>query len=323
MVRITVFGESLVDLVATPDGRHFRADPGGSPANVAVGLGRMGVSVTLATGLGDDAFGRLVAARLVASGVTVEAQPAPFTGLAIVSVDGAGVPSYDFALSWEPAAPVLPPDTAVLHTGSLAAALPPGDRSAEAAMAGARATAIVTYDPNIRPALLGDRTSERRRVERQVALSDVVKASDEDLGWLYPGADPVGIARAWQRSGPALVVLTRGPGGCVAVTAAEQIHRPAPAVEVVDTVGAGDAFMSGLLSGLLAAGLLDPGRRAELGRADRALLSGPLTRAVTAAAITCARAGADPPTALELEDAGRRTPAEPFASFPPTRKSGT
>ncbi|TDD93952.1 carbohydrate kinase family protein [Actinomadura rubrisoli] len=296
MARILVFGEALVDLVGDPGGRRFRADPGGSPANVAVGLGRLGNAVTLVTGLGDDAFGRLVTGHLTASGVTPDVRPAPFTPLAVVSVDDQGVPSYDFALSWTPSAPAMPPDTAVLCTGSLAAALAEGP--VEAAMAGAPA---VAYDPNIRPPLLGDRASERRRVERQVALSDVVKASDEDLAWLYPGADPVEIAHRWRRLGPALVAVTRGPRGCVAVTAAGQVERPAPPVEVADTVGAGDAFMSGLLSALLAAGLLDPARRADLAQAGATALSAPLATALASAAITCARPGADPPTGEELK----------------------
>ncbi|WP_019634412.1 carbohydrate kinase family protein [Actinomadura atramentaria] len=295
MARITVLGEALVDLVGEPGGRRFRAEPGGGPANVAVGLGRLGEPVTLVTGLGDDAFGRLVEARLAASGVVADVWRAPFTPLAVVSVDGAGVPSYDFAFAWEPPALRPPPDTAVLHTGSLAAALA-ADR-VEAAMA---AAPTATYDPNVRPPLLGARDAERARVERQVALSAVVKASDEDVAWLYPGEDALAVARRWRGLGPALVVVTRGPRGCVAVTGAGATACPAPPVEVADTVGAGDAFMAGLLSGLRAAGLLDPARRADLARADEAALAAPLSRATRAAALTCARPGADPPTAAEL-----------------------
>ncbi|RFS83417.1 carbohydrate kinase [Actinomadura spongiicola] len=296
MARIVVVGEALVDLVGDAGGRRFRADPGGGPANVAVGLGRLGLAVTLVTGLGEDAFGRLVTEHLTASGVTPAGWAEPFTPLAVVSVDELGVPSYDFAISWASARPEPPPDTAVLHAGSIAAALAAGP--VEAAMA---AAPTVGYDPNIRPPLLRDRASERRRVERQVALSDVVKASDEDLAWLYPGEDPVEVAHRWVRLGPALAVVTRGPGGCVAVTASGQVERPAPVVEVADTVGAGDAFMSGLLSGLLAGGLLDPARRGDLARGDAASLSGPLAAALASAAITCTRPGADPPTADELD----------------------
>ncbi|MFD0687844.1 carbohydrate kinase family protein [Actinomadura fibrosa] len=295
MARIVVVGEALVDLVAESDGRRFRADPGGGPANIAVGLGRLGNPVTLVTTLGDDAFGRLVTGHLTAAGVAPTVHPALFTPLAVVTVDGAGVPSYDFAISWDVPALDVPPDTAVLHTGSLAAAMAAGP--VEAAMA---AAPVVSYDPNIRPPLLGDRASERTRVERQIGLSDVVKASDEDLGWLYPDDDPVEVAHRWHGLGPALVVVTRGARGCVAVTASGQIERPAPKVEVVDTVGAGDAFMSGLLSGLLAGGLLD---RNGLARADETTLSAPLADALASAAITCTRPGADPPTKEELRTA--------------------
>ncbi|MWA02668.1 carbohydrate kinase [Actinomadura sp. LD22] len=295
MTRIVVLGEALVDLVGEPGGRRFRADPGGSPANVAVGLARLGADATLLTRLGDDAFGRLVTDHVTASGAALDARPAAFTSLAIVPVDAAGVPSYDFALSWDPAPVRLPPDTAVLHTGSLAAAIVPD--AVEAAM---REAPVVTYDPNVRPAFARDRTAERERVERQVELSDVVKASDEDLAWLYPGTDPAEVARRWHDLGPALVVVTRGPRGCIAINEAGLIERPAPPVEVVDTVGAGDAFMSGLLSGLLAGGLLDPAKRTALLRAGETLLSAPLAKALAAAAYTCARPGADPPTTEAL-----------------------
>lgn len=293
MTGIVVVGEALVDLVAESGGRRFRADPGGGPANIAVGLGRLGSPVTLVTTLGGDAFGRLVTGHLTAAGVAPSVHPAPFTPLAVVTVDGAGVPSYDFAISWDVPALELPPDTAVLHAGSLAAAM--AAAPVEAAMA---AAPVVSYDPNIRPRLLGDRACERLRVERQVGLSDVVKASDEDLAWLYPAEDPVQVAHRWRGLGPALVVVTRGARGCVAVTASGRFERPAPPVEVADTVGAGDAFMSGLLSGLLSAGLLEPG---ALTRADETALSGPLADALASAAITCTRPGADPPTKEELK----------------------
>lgn len=299
---ITVLGEAIVDLVGQPDGRTFRADPGGSPANMALGLARLEVPVTLVTGLADDSFGRLVTSHLTASGVDLRAQKTPFTGLAVVSVDAAGVPSYDFALSWEAGAPDLPADTVALHTGSFTAALPPGAERVEAAMVAARATASVTYDPNIRPTLLPDREAERRRVERQVALSDVVKASEEDLEWLYPGVDPVEIALGWRGTGPGLVVVTLGGRGCVAITAEGVITRPVLPVEVVDTIGAGDGFMAGLLSGLHAAGLLGAGRRNLLAATGHDGISGLLDVAARVAALTCSRPGADLPTARELRE---------------------
>lgn len=297
MSRITVFGEALVDLVGQ-GGPLFRAVPGGGPANVAIGLARLDLDVTLVTGLGEDAFGSLVTSHVTASGVRLENQPSAFTGMAIVTLRDGGVPAYDFALSWQAAVPAVPPGTVALHTGSLTAALAPAET--EKAMAAAAPAATVSYDPNIRPVPSSDRETEQRRVARQVALSDVVKASDEDLAWLRPGEDPETVARDWLESGPALVIITRGPRGCTAVTRSVLIDVPAPQVTVADTVGAGDAFMSGLLAGLDAAGLLGAGKRAELGELGAWTLKELLTDANAAAAITCTRVGADPPTAAEL-----------------------
>ncbi|WP_067479142.1 carbohydrate kinase family protein [Actinomadura hibisca] len=296
--QITVLGEAIVDLAGSADGRTFRADPGGSPANVAVGLARLDVPVTLVTGLGDDAFGRLLDAHLTGAGVRLAARPAAFTSLAVVTLEGAGIPAYDFVLSWEQDETPLPPGTLALHTGSLAAALS-ADR-VEEAMAAARATASVTYDPNIRPALAADPAVERARVQRQIALSDVVKASEEDIAWLYPGTDPLEAARRWRAAGPALVVVTHGPDGATALGAGEPVHVPAPAVPVVDTVGAGDAFMAALLAGLWSADLLGADRRTALAAMPAGPLAALLERAVRAAALTCARPGADPPTTAEL-----------------------
>ncbi|MFC4907140.1 carbohydrate kinase family protein [Actinomadura gamaensis] len=298
MSRITVLGEALVDLAPAGDERLFRAVPGGSPANVAVGLGRLGVPSSLVTGLGEDAFGRLVVRHLEESDVSVVVQPSPFTGMAVVTLDGAGVPAYDFALSWEPAEAALPDGTIALHTGSLAAALGDGPARVEAMMAAARASATVSFDPNVRPALMGDRRRELERVARQVALSDVVKASEEDIAWLRPGADPLAVAREWRALGPALVVVTHGAEGAT-LLGDEEIRRAAPPVRVADTVGAGDAFMSALLAGLAEEGLLGPAGRDGLGGAPARVLE----RAVLAASLTCTRPGADPPRRAELDAA--------------------
>ncbi|WP_211245979.1 carbohydrate kinase family protein [Actinomadura oligospora] len=296
MNRVTVLGEALVDLAPAGDERLFRAVPGGSPANVAVGLGRLGVSSSLVTGLGADAFGRLVVRHVEDAGVSVVVQPSPFTGMAVVTLDDAGRASYDFALSWEPAEEPLPDGTVALHTGSLAAALGDGPARVEAVMEAARPVATVSFDPNIRPALMDDLGREVDRVVRQVALSDVVKASEEDIAWLHPGVDPLDVAHGWRALGAALVVVTHGAGGATLV-GDQEVHRPAPPVPVVDTVGAGDAFTAAFLAGLDDADLLGPDRRDALSSVPVDVLE----RAVLAASLTCTRPGADPPTRAELD----------------------
>lgn len=299
--QIFVVGEALVDVVPPAAGQPARTLPGGSPANVAVGLARLGIPATLATSLGADEHGRLVGAHLAEAGAATlnyAAREEP-TSVATVSFDASGEPGYDFALNWEIGPVALPSDAIALHTGSLAAALAPGRFEVDAVMARAGAAGVtVSYDPNIRPALLGDRTSERTRVEHQVAHADLVRASVADLAWLYPGSDPVAIASRWLTGRPALVVITRGEVGCVALTAAGAVSVPARPVRVVDQVGAGDAFTAALLAGLYGAGRLGDGWPA--GGVALAELTGILTTAATAAAFTCARPGADPPTAAEL-----------------------
>lgn len=296
---ITVVGEALADLIAGPDGRAFTAHPGGSPANVALGLARLGAPARLGTRVGDDLFGRMVRDHLAADGVEVHALPAltTRTSVAFAATDAAGVAAYDFRIEWDVTdLTALPVDTH-LHTGSLATLLEPGAAVVEDAMRRAReAGATVSLDPNVRPSLAGEHGPALARVERQVGLADVVKVSEEDLEWLYPGADPVAIARRWAGLGPALVVVTLGAKGAHAVSGGVDVHRPGPAVTVVDTVGAGDAFTAGLLRWL--SGLLDSPSRLTV---DAAALTAAVDFANAVAARTCARPGADPPRPGDLD----------------------
>jgi fructokinase len=159
----------------------------------------------------------------------------------------------------------------------------------------------ITYDPNVRPLLMGRRQDVVTRVESMVALSDVVKASVEDLTWLYPADEPAAVAQRWLGLGPSLVAITLGPDGVIAVgSAAGPVQRPAVPVTVVDTVGAGDAFMAALVAGLGERGLLGRARSDRLAALDGAELAAVLDGAALAAALTCARLGADPPTGDEL-----------------------
>jgi fructokinase len=230
------------------------------------------------------------------------------TTLAFASLDDDGRASYDFYVDgtadwgWTPAElATLPADTQVFHTGSLATTLSPGadivlDRMERLHAAGG---VLLSYDPNVRPALAGPREEAVRRVERFVAAAHVVKASDEDLAWLYPDTDPVDVVRRWSVQGPRLVVTTRGPQGCLAVNrSGVTVTRASARVEVVDTIGAGDSFESGLLSGLVDTGATAPERVDALSEAD---IGGVLDRAVLTSAMTCQRAGADPPTRAEYD----------------------
>ncbi|KOY54816.1 carbohydrate kinase family protein [Streptomyces sp. XY332] len=309
-----VIGEAITDILTREDGTR-RARPGGSPANVALGLARLGHPVRLATRLGRDRPGRDLHAHLRGSGVVLT--PGSFTddptSSATARLDAAGTAHYAFDITWElpPAAlgSSAGPAPAHLHTGSIATALAPGADRVFTAVEAGRARATVSYDPNIRPALLAGADRERERAERFVALSDVVKAAEEDLGWLYPGRSPEETARRWAAGdGPALVVLTLGGSGARAFWREGRCDVPATPVEVADTVGAGDAFMAGLVSGLLHTGLLASAGLPDAARARTALreatacphpdrrVAAALSLAARAAALTCTREGADPPT---------------------------
>lgn len=302
--RALVVGEALVDVVLRP-GEAPADHPGGSPANVAIGLGRLGRRVDLLTWLADDAYGDLVRAHLTGSDVHVLAgdRTPDRTPVARAHVDAEGVATYEFDLTWdlpdrwdEDAEPPV-----VVHTGSIATVIAPGGEAVAALLAARRTTSTLTYDPNLRPALMGSPEATLPVVERLVALADVVKVSDEDLGWLHPGVAPVEIARDWVRRGPALVVVTLGGDGALAITAGgEELTITAPKVAVADTVGAGDSFMGGLIDGLWSAGLLGADAREALRAVDRATVEQVLVRCARIAAITVSRPGANPPTTADL-----------------------
>jgi fructokinase len=302
-----VIGEALVDLVGQRGSRTLVAHPGGSPANVALGLARLGDPVTLMTRLGKDAFGEMISTHLQSSGVRVDAgrDDGAKTSLAVASL-AAGVATYDFRIEWDigTLAP-LPVETRCLHTGSLATVLEPGRADVEDLMAREhqRGRVTISYDPNVRPALLGTPERARPGIEHLVTLSDVVKVSDEDLHWLYPGRPDEEVARDWLARGPVLVIVTRGGQGVYAVTAGLEVRRPATPVDLVDTVGAGDSFTSGLLDGLRRADLIGSERREKLSAVDESSLVSILDDASLVAAITCSRPGANPPTRAEVEAA--------------------
>jgi fructokinase len=299
---VLVIGEALVDIVSAP-GRPAVEHAGGSPANVALGLGRLGVATHLLTRIGKDERGLLIRRHLESSGVrlvdgSVTADP---TSTATAHLDPAGIASYEFDLDWALPAQADTGSARAVHTGSIAATLAPGGDDVLRLIEAVGRRSLVSYDPNARPALMGDPRTALERIERIVRAADVVKVSDEDLEWLLPGVDPLLVAETWRGSGPALVVVTRGSAGAVGVLAGGVVEVAAPQIDVADTVGAGDALMAGLLDGLDAAGLLRPDRVEDLRAIDPADLAPLLSHAVRTAALTCTRPGADPPTREDLD----------------------
>ncbi|WP_431882754.1 carbohydrate kinase family protein [Micromonospora gifhornensis] len=298
---VTVLGEAVVDLVQGPDGR-FTAHPGGSPLNVAVGLARLGVPATLLARFSTSRFGRILRAHADANGVDLRHAvdtDDPAT-LAIASLDDDGVATYDFYVDgtadWQWRDDELSPaltSRGILHTGSLAVFRSPGaDRVADALRTARAERALISIDPNIRPGLLGTPAQARARVEELIRLAHLVKASEEDVAWLYPGRPVEDVLRHWRDLGAALTVVTLGAGGALALSGTRTFRQPAPAVEVVDTIGAGDAFTAGLLAAL---------SRAASGWPNEEIAAA-LRYAVEVAAVTCTRAGADPPYRHELSN---------------------
>jgi fructokinase len=299
MTRGLVIGESLIDIVESDE--HV----GGSPLNVAVGLGRLGREVDFLTYIADDAYGRRITEYLNASGVQLvsESRTAERTATARSTIAEDGSADYVFDLDWQLSGtpPVAPP--LFVHTGSIAAVQDPGCLAVAALIDAYRVSATVTFDPNVRPSLIADRDLARERIEHLVERSDIVKVSEEDLRWIDPDRPPERIAQTWLALGPAIVAVTMADRGAAAVCAAGVARVPARPVQVVDTVGAGDAFMVGLIDALWGRGLLGAQRRAELAGLDLDALTAALEAASAAAALTVGRAGADLPDRAALDAA--------------------
>lgn len=287
---VLVIGEALIDIVQNSVGQNDHV--GGSPANVALGLGRRGTAVGLLTHLADDRRGRRIIQHLDASGVRVlpESMSAENTSTAVAAIGPDGQAEYDFNLVWDVRAPDgLNPR--VVHTGSIAAFLEPGASAVRDILRNTPAKEI-TFDPNIRPALIGQQESAFPVFEQTARLSTVVKMSDQDAAWLYPGLSPDDVLDAVLELGPRLAAITLGSEGAIIVNADHRVWIPAVPVRTIDTIGAGDTFMASLINAVLDRGSegLDRAALEQVGRA-----------AVAAAAITVSRPGADLPWADELE----------------------
>ena len=303
-----VIGEALVDVVIHPGAEPVDI-PGGSPANVALGLARLGRDAELDCWIADDARGRAVRSHLVADGVRITpgSDGAERTSTAQATIGEDRAATYVFDLDWNPPYPAPAEPPILVHTGSIAAILEPGARTVEQVLRDFRASATVCYDPNARPQLMGSPEKAREIVERLVALSDLVKCSDEDVAWFYginedDDAALEGVLRGWLQMGPAIVVVTRGKRGALALTSSGlRLEVPAdPSVIVADTVAAGDSFMGGLEDGLWSEGLVGAQQREALRAIDAAALERVVRHASRIADITVSRAGANPPTRAEL-----------------------
>ena len=301
---IVVCGEALIDMVTTGDSTR-RPTPGGGPFNTARALARLEAPAAFLGHFSTDEFGRMLADQLAADGASLALAtfgPEPTT-IAIANIGGDGLAEYEFLIQGTSAPNLtldmipaeLPVEVKAVHLGTLGLVLEPMASSLAALVRREHGRRLVILDPNIRPVLTTD-PQYRPRLDSLISQSTIVKASDADLDWLFQGLDRMAAARALLARGPKMVVVTLGAKGAIGVTASAEVRVPAPAVRVVDTIGAGDAFGAALL-----AWLHDHGRLSRDLRLDREELRAALEFACLVASITCTRPGADPPRRAELK----------------------
>ncbi len=295
---IVVAGEALIDLLVHPDGR-LAAVPGGGPFNAARTIGRLGGEVAFLGRLSADRFGGVLRDALAGDGVDLtmtEATDAPTT-LAIAELDDLGQATYRFHTA-ETAAPELSLAGLVhalagrpraFHLGTLGLVLEPMATALEAGLATAGDETLVMLDPNCRPLVIRDRATYIARLDRVMTRADVVKVSTDDLAYLAPGRGAAVAARRLLQLGPSVVLVTDGPRPVAVITSDGTLELPVPAVQVVDTVGAGDAFGGAFLARWIERGW----GRDRL--TDRAALSDAVTLAIEVASLTCQRPARDVP----------------------------
>jgi fructokinase len=307
---IVVAGEALFDLVLARDG-GLVGHPGGGPYNVARTIARLGQPAAFLGRLSTDGCGRRLREELASDGVGLDAVVATdaSTTLALAELDAAGGARYRFyeratsapGLSTGEAGTALPPRFRAFYLGTLRLVFEPIGSTLEALVARVPDSTLVALDPNCRPTMIRDAAAFRGRLARLLTRADVVKVSEEDLAWIAPGADSADAARALLGQRHAVALLTLGADGALVVTADASAAITAPAVAVIDTIGAGDAFMGAFLARWADRGL----GREDLGRLDE--VAEATEFACRVAAITCGRPGADPPRLAELATSVSRT----------------
>jgi fructokinase len=300
MSQVWVVGEVLIDLI--PDGSDRKPIVGGGPANTAKALSKIGIDTQFIDGISTDNYGQMAKDELVSAGVKldyVKYSDKP-TCLAIVSLSDSGSASYDFVIEntatfdftpdWLPNPQTERP--ILLHIGTLATAIEPGASVLFDWAQSVAKVAPIVFDPNIRPAVIGDRDLYVKQVERWASISSAVKVSDEDIKWLYPSLEIEQVVNNWLAKGPSLIVVTYGDKGLAGYRVGEKVSVDAIKVVVADTVGAGDTVGAILVEAIVKDGLDTlSGVRLEI----------MLKRAAKAAAITVSRSGANPPTLREIE----------------------
>jgi fructokinase len=301
---IVIGGEALVDLVDDDGSR--RPVAGGGPFNTAIAFGRLGVPVGFLGSISRDSYGRILAQELRNAGVgtsLVRWSDAP-TPSALVHRQRDGKNEYNFELAGTAFAdltprqlPVLPDEAWAIHVGTLALAIDPPAAAYESLVDREAGRRKIILDPNVRPAEFGDVDTYRHRFEHLARLSDVVKLSEDDAAWIYPGRSGEEVLGLLLRLGPRVVALTRGAHGAVAASGDAFVEVAGIPVAVVDTVGAGDSFGAALIAALIDAGAFGP---ETTQRPDEAVLARAVSYAVVASAITCTRTGATPPTRAEI-----------------------
>jgi fructokinase len=307
---IVCCGEALIDMLprTSKEGAAvYQPLNGGSIFNTAIALGRLGIITGFFSGLSTDFFGESLAAGLKASNVDLKYAKIwdrPST-LAFVKLDN-GQARYSFfdensagRMLTTKELPKLAADVNALHFGSFSLVPEPGASTMEALMAREAERRVICLDPNVRETLIKDRREYLERINRLIAMCDILKISDEDITWITGRTDLAVAARKWLNAGAKVVVITRGENGVEVFTKGLSFKQPSVNVKVVDTVGAGDTFTAGFLASLQKAGKLN---KAAVSYLDETSLRNAVSYAARAAAVTVSRAGANPPWLHEMQN---------------------